>query len=93
MNPEDSVLQELEQLTRRMYQLCVDNNIAFVSCYSYEISRNETGMATSRHLSVYVDEEKMLSQLHTEFCNWNMSLEKLFLHWRNSLNARKKKEK
>ncbi|EFD4944131.1 TPA: hypothetical protein KMB23_002583 [Escherichia coli] len=58
MKPEDSVLQELEQLTGRMHQLCVDNNIAFVSCYSYEISRNETGMATSRHLSVYVDEEK-----------------------------------
>ncbi|EOA6526102.1 hypothetical protein ACH7OW_002320 [Escherichia coli] len=58
MKTEDSVLQELEQLTGRMHQLCVDNNIAFVSCYSYEISRNETGMVTSRHLSAHVDEEK-----------------------------------
>lgn len=58
MKPEDPVLQEMEQLTGRMHQLCVDNNIAFVASYSYEISRNETGMATSRHLSVYVDEEK-----------------------------------
>lgn len=58
MKPEDSVLQELEQLTKRMHQLCVDNNIAFVACHSYEISRNETGVATSRNISVYVDEEK-----------------------------------
>lgn len=73
MKPEDSVLQELEQLTKRMHQLCVDNNIAFVACHSYEISRNETGVATSRSLAIYVDEEKMfsvlLSPLHMKLCN------------------------
>lgn len=58
MKPEEYVLHELKQLTGRMHQLCVDNNIAFVACYSYEISRNETGVATSRSLAIYVDEEK-----------------------------------
>ncbi|EFB3120261.1 hypothetical protein N3T10_004846 [Escherichia coli] len=58
MKPEDSVLQELEQLTGRMYQLCEDNDIAFVACYSYKVSTNETESVESRHTSVYIDEEK-----------------------------------
>ncbi|HAX5209052.1 TPA: hypothetical protein JZG45_003904 [Escherichia coli] len=58
MKPEESVLHELKQLTGRVHQLCVDNNIAFVACYSYEISRNETGVVTSKSLAIYVDEEK-----------------------------------
>ncbi|MVW26334.1 hypothetical protein [Escherichia coli] len=58
MKPEDSVLQALEQLTVRMHQLCVDNNIAFVACYSYEVSTNETKSVESRHTSAYIDEEK-----------------------------------
>ncbi|ENA5601261.1 hypothetical protein ABGK78_004793 [Escherichia coli] len=58
MKPEDSVLQELEQLSARMHQLCVDNDIAFVACYSYEVSTNETKSVESRHTSAYIDEEK-----------------------------------
>ncbi|EFH3304666.1 TPA: hypothetical protein HNJ18_10895 [Escherichia coli] len=58
MKPEDSVLQELEQLSSRMYQLCKDNDIAFVACYSYEVRRNETESKELRCTSAYVDEEK-----------------------------------
>lgn len=58
MKPEESVLHELDQLAERMHQLCVDNNIAFVECHSYETSRDETGRTMSRSLSVYMDEEK-----------------------------------
>ncbi|WP_097294687.1 hypothetical protein [Escherichia coli] len=55
---EDSVLQELEQLSERMHQLCMDNDIAFVACYSYEVSKNETESKELRYISAYVDEEK-----------------------------------
>ena len=58
MKPEDEVLQELEQLSARMHQLCVDNDIAFVACYSYEVRRNETESKEFRYMSAYVDEEK-----------------------------------
>ncbi|CAD5624790.1 Uncharacterised protein [Escherichia coli] len=58
MKPEDSVLQELEQLSVRMHQLCVDNDITFVACYSYKERTNETESKEFRYTSAYMDEEK-----------------------------------
>lgn len=41
--PSESVLKELDELTRRMFNICMKNNMAMVAGYSYELSRNEDG--------------------------------------------------
>lgn len=58
MKSKNSVLQELKQLTGRMLQLCKDNDIAFVACWSYEVRKNEKESEESRYISAYVNEEK-----------------------------------
>lgn len=83
MKPEESVLHELGQLAERMYQLCVDNNIAFVACYSYEVSRDETGGGEYQGACPCVWTKKkmfsiLLLQPQLKFCGWTMSLAKLF---------------
>ena len=53
MKPEASVLQELEQLSRRIHQLCMENNMPVVIGYSYD-DKHKTG----RFVTAYLDEEK-----------------------------------
>lgn len=56
--PEESVLQELKKLTKRIFQICVENNMPVVIGYSYEISRNEDGYSTNKSITAYADEKK-----------------------------------
>ena len=53
MKPEASVLQELEQLSLRIHQLCMENNMPVVIGYSYD-DKHKTG----RFITAYLDEEK-----------------------------------
>ncbi|EBZ7585886.1 hypothetical protein EHB58_09640 [Salmonella enterica subsp. enterica serovar Hull] len=55
--PSEEVQMELKYHSERLFQLCVENNIPLVACYSFEISRDETGYRTSRALTAYVDKE------------------------------------
>ncbi|EKC9051523.1 hypothetical protein OQF15_002637 [Salmonella enterica] len=56
--PEESVLQELKNLTTRIFQICVENNMPVVIGYSYELSRNEDGYSTNKSIAAYADEKK-----------------------------------
>ncbi|EAP0944525.1 hypothetical protein B7802_15780 [Salmonella enterica] len=55
--PSESVLQELDELTRRMFNICMKNNMAMVAGYSYELSRNEDGWEFEKYISAYIDEK------------------------------------
>ncbi|HGB2131471.1 TPA: hypothetical protein ACIUI9_002220 [Salmonella enterica subsp. enterica serovar 13,23:b:-] len=39
--PDAAVLQELKELTSRIFKICEQNNMPVVIGYSYELSRNE----------------------------------------------------
>lgn len=41
--PDAAVLQELKELTSRIFKICEQNNMPVVIGYSYELSRNEDG--------------------------------------------------
>ncbi|EBL5824161.1 hypothetical protein AEW27_21075 [Salmonella enterica subsp. enterica serovar Montevideo] len=55
--PSESVLQELDELTRRMFNICMKNNMAMVAGYSYELSRNEDGYSINKSITAYADEK------------------------------------
>lgn len=55
--PSEAVLQELEKLTRRMLELCMENNIAVAVGYSHIESSDENGCTNQRYISAYIDEK------------------------------------
>ncbi|EBE6296402.1 hypothetical protein ABDM08_001386 [Salmonella enterica] len=56
--PDVAVLQDLKELTSRIFQICVENNMPVVIGYSYELSRNEDGYSTNKSITAYADEKK-----------------------------------
>ncbi|EDC5553825.1 hypothetical protein GAR96_18110 [Salmonella enterica] len=55
--PDATVLQELKELTSRIFKICKQNNIPVVIGYSYELSGNEDGYSTNKSIKAYVDEK------------------------------------
>ncbi|ELB6473033.1 hypothetical protein RH437_004455 [Salmonella enterica] len=55
--PSEAVLQELDELTIRMFNICMKNNIPMVAGYSYELSRNEDGWESEKYISAYINEK------------------------------------
>ncbi|EBY1696930.1 hypothetical protein DU083_05500 [Salmonella enterica subsp. enterica serovar Javiana] len=55
--PDAAVLQELNELTSRIFKICEQNNIPVVIGYSYELTRNEDGYLINKCISAYIDEK------------------------------------
>ncbi|ECT1022855.1 hypothetical protein DPO11_22990 [Salmonella enterica] len=55
--PSEAVLQESDELTRRIVELCMENNMAVAVGHSYILSRDENGCTYQRNISAYVDEK------------------------------------
>ncbi|EBV2341152.1 hypothetical protein DN300_25355 [Salmonella enterica subsp. enterica serovar Potsdam] len=55
--PDAAVLQELDKLTRRMVELCMENNMAVAVGYSHIESSDENGCTYQRCISAYIDEK------------------------------------
>ncbi|EII7446368.1 hypothetical protein LHS21_000527 [Salmonella enterica subsp. enterica serovar Newport] len=56
--PDAAVLQELKELTSRIFKICEQNNMPVVIGYSYELSRNENGYSINKSITAYADEKK-----------------------------------
>ncbi|ATI89545.1 hypothetical protein H0K13_000505 [Salmonella enterica] len=56
--PDAAVLQELNELTSRIFQICEQNNMPVVIGYSYESGRNEDGCSINKSVSAYADKRK-----------------------------------
>ncbi|EEF5708351.1 hypothetical protein ACFMLZ_001946 [Salmonella enterica] len=56
--PDAAVLQELKELTSRIFKICEQNNMPVVIGYSYELSRNKDGYSINKAVTAYVDERK-----------------------------------
>lgn len=46
--PDAAVLQELKELTSRIFKICEQNNMPVVIGYSYKLSRNEDGYSINQ---------------------------------------------
>ncbi|EDV9708746.1 hypothetical protein KX61_004727 [Salmonella enterica subsp. enterica] len=55
--PDAAVLQELNELTSRIFKICEQNNMPVVIGYSYELSRNEDGYSINKSITAYADEK------------------------------------
>ncbi|MFB1872646.1 hypothetical protein ACEY8Q_17230 [Salmonella enterica subsp. enterica] len=55
--PDAAILQELGKLTRRMLELCTENNIPVVIGYSYIKNSDENNCTHRRHTSAYINEK------------------------------------
>ncbi|HFW4982402.1 TPA: hypothetical protein ACIPDZ_004361 [Salmonella enterica subsp. enterica serovar Java] len=55
--PDAAVLQELKELTSRIFKICEQNNMPVVIGYSYELSRNEDGYSINKSITAYADEK------------------------------------
>ncbi|ECG0905452.1 hypothetical protein DMZ91_25780, partial [Salmonella enterica subsp. enterica] len=55
--PDAAVLQELKELTSRIFKICEQNNMPVVIGYSYELSRNEDSYSINKSITAYADEK------------------------------------
>ncbi|TGC33991.1 hypothetical protein [Salmonella enterica] len=55
--PDAAVLQELKELTSRIFKICEQNNMPVVIGYSYELNRNEDGYSINKSITAYADEK------------------------------------
>ncbi|WP_239823255.1 hypothetical protein [Salmonella enterica] len=62
--PDVAVLQELKELTSRIFKICEQNNMPVVIGYSYELSRNEDGYSINKSITAYADEKTGGMGLH-----------------------------
>lgn len=62
--PDAAVLQELKELTSRIFKICEQNNMPVVIGYSYKLSRNEDGYSINKSITAYADEKNRGMGLH-----------------------------
>ncbi|HGY0274057.1 TPA: hypothetical protein ACXPK9_004398 [Salmonella enterica] len=55
--PDAAVLQELKELTSRIFKICEQNNMPVVIGYSYELNKNEDGYSINKSITAYADEK------------------------------------
>ncbi|EEN9966361.1 hypothetical protein JSZ92_003740 [Salmonella enterica subsp. enterica] len=56
--PDAAVLQELKELTSRIFKICEQNNIPVVIGYSYESDRNEDSCSINKSVTAYADKRR-----------------------------------